>query len=339
MPSKSLPGIGAFRVDPKTGMHTPYFSGGNLEVIHYDDSLPYRQISDVRGNIRRVFSFNSCRHIKCITPGEFTYNGEVCHGSLTGLVDTTAIYSKAISKAYLQLDFQENNNFELIPFLADWDATLLMFSRKFLKEISYGALTWGVLPFISDVKSLIASLQDIYGGMQASYEKIVGKRISRRCRFQFILTHSEFEYDVIGTVNYSGYVTGQILPDNLFDSILVLLDEIGLHPDLKTIWDVIPLSFVADYFAPVGDALESIHPRGWFRPSFEISGGHSIKASISMRGRSAFQGNCGSYTLYDRRPGVLNLPSRPPVDPSFKAPGLKEIFNTGYLGLSTRNKR
>jgi hypothetical protein len=312
--------------------------------VPYNDTFEQVIYSE---NSRRIggyyTAFNPCLDYKMLEPGSVLYGRDTYNCSFLHHLEGARgpLYSNAIKKAYINLDFQDNNNFELIPFLMDWDSTMEMFSKKFLKQISYGSVTWGVLPFMSDVKSLVATLKDINSGIVDSYSEFIGKKISRRVQYTDSFNDGVFQFEVSGTINYNGYVTGELaVPNNALDAILIMLDELGIHPDLKTAWDVIPLSFALDYLVPIGDLLETAHPRGWFNPQFIVTGGHSVKATVKLRGLGrSHSGYGGTYKFYDRRPGTIVLGSRAPVDPEFKTPDLKELFNLGYLGLSTRNKR
>jgi len=250
-------------------------------------------------------------------------------------VPTAAITEFGKSQAVIELDFQKDNSFEIIPFLMDWDDTMAMFSAKFAKNISYGAVNWGILPFISDVKSLAASLDAINGKIASSYEKILGKRITRRSSWAKTFPLQPWvDYEVQGTTTISGYITGNVqFPDSITSALAVFLDELGFHPDAKTIWDIIPLSFVGDYFLPIGDWLESFHPRGWFNPSMEFTGGLTVSAKITERYK--YSGHSGGGLKYDyyNRLGqtVMSIPIRPPVQPEFKSPSFRELFNTAYV--------
>lgn len=287
--------------------------------------------------------FNSCYHIRLKQPADLVVFGDVeyknwCHGHVIYLGD--AIYLDALSQAYLSLDFQENNTFELFTALADLDGTIAMFSRKFIKSMNYGALNWGVLPFISDLKSLANSITDAIDGIKKAYENLVGKRITRRCAFSGQLEVPVMEYKATysGTFTFSGYLVGDLgIPDAPHELFQVFLDELGVHPDLKTVWDVIPLSFVVDYFIPVGDFLESLKPRGWFRPTFRVEGGSSVKAELRQMPFGG-TGGSASWSVYVRQPGVVEVPSRPPNDVGLETPSPREIFNTYYLGAARRRK-
>lgn len=286
-----------------------------------------------RGNYT---AWNPVTHIKCNgAHGIVTYGGTQYRDSTNlDYVPINAIVQYGLSQAYIGLDFIEDNSFELIPFLMDWDDTMAMFSTKFFKELSYGAVNWGILPLISDLKSLAASLDAINGKIVSSYEKIVGKRISRRFSWERKFPSPPwFDHFVTGQTSISGYIVGDVTyPDSITSALAVFLDELGINPDMKTIWDIIPLSFVGDYFLPIGDFLESFHPRGWFNPTMEFSGGYSVTASVDERYSYGYTGGGLTYDLYVRAgKGNLTLPTRPPVQPEFSSPSFRELFNTYYV--------
>lgn len=49
-----------------------------------------------------------------------------------------------------------------------------------------------------------------------------------------------------------------------FDSVVRQLDAVGLRPSMENFWDLVPLSFVIDWFIPTGDTLHEItFARDW----------------------------------------------------------------------------
>lgn len=252
---------------------------------------------------------------------------------------------EAYNTVHLGLDFQENNNFELLPFLFDLDDTLAMFTKKFWAQLSYGSLSWGVLPFISDLKSLIDTCRDIQSDLAKSYEKYVGKRVTRRFTYKkyFLSTSKSGSWNQLyeGTVVLQGNIVDFDMPDTAFEASLVLLDELGLNLDLKTVWDVIPFSFVLDYFLPIGDALEALHPRGWFSPRFKFNGTVSFDIEITSTWNRGLTSNVAyapsNARVYWR--DIINdntLSTRPTVEPEWTCPSWREIFNTYYLSEGIR---
>lgn len=230
----------------------------------------------------------------------------------------------------------DNNDFELIPFLMDLDSTIAMFSAKFLRELSYGAITWGVLPFISDMKACLNSIKDLYR-KAGSYCREVNRVLTGNFVSPEPTSLGAFEcLTTTYTVRTKGRFTFTVPQvDNKIDRALYLLDELGVHPDLKTAWDIIPLSFVVDYFLPVGDILESLHPRGWsnstvFEGSFSISCKHYYHYSYFVEGKQ-WASNHAPLVLqsYTRRNSRGHLAFSLPVE--WSAPSDKELFNTAYL--------
>lgn len=136
----------------------------------------------------------------------------------------------------------------------------------------------------------------------------------------------------------SGYIdTGSAPPSEPLDALAIIADELGLNFDLRALWDIIPLSFVADYFVPIGDTLESIHPRGWFCPKFLFTGHVSVKLKISALaapGSRSFRDD--TYTVFNRRVLTTTIASRKTVSPDFKVPKLKKFADVAYLAAKPK---
>jgi hypothetical protein len=238
-------------------------------------------------------------------------------------------------------DVADNNDFEIIPFIADIDGTIAMFSKKFLRDISYGAFTWGVLPFLSDLRALAQSLMDLYTGLK-NYPRCT--RVRRRVSYSKAFAYEDtfalgVDYpiqQIEAQISVNGVIT--FYPPDLskpLNRLRLLLDEIGFHPDLKTAWDVIPLSFVLDYFIPIGDLLESLHPRGWGSYHYDFSGYLTAKGRYTTAWTSQIFGQPRSlyvpstWEFYEREFRSTALSNNEGV--SFETPSLKELFNTTYL--------
>jgi hypothetical protein len=52
---------------------------------------------------------------------------------------------------------------------------------------------------------------------------------------------------------------------NILDSMLISLNQYGLMPGLYNVWDMIPFSFISDWFSSLGDHLQDIDERFYFR--------------------------------------------------------------------------
>lgn len=261
-----------------------------------------------------------------------------------------------------KMEFQKNNRFEVLNFLAEIDDTIAMFSSRFLKSLTrrrivgnkvkttgisggaYGALTWGVVPFISDLVSVRDSLSDIFGGgLQRSLEKSEQSSVVVPVNKEIYEYIAGDPWYIRGSVHGTLRLTGSFyLPDNLsgWDYYNIFLDELGFNPDLKTAWDLIPMSFVADYFLPIGDLLEQIHPRGWFKPVMEYSGRLSAKLNTVSYYSSVYDPTVRVATAkgryYFRGSMSQSIAPQPgkPLKFNWKAPNMRELFNTAYVALS-----
>jgi hypothetical protein len=239
------------------------------------------------------------------------------------------------------------NDFELLTFLADIDGTIAMFTRKFLSDLNYGSVNWGVLPFVSDIKALIGSIKDIFRRMNGEFSSC--SRLNRKREIVYESRAYEVppygnpnhrENDLLigasGTCRANGVLTWNPPPTEPLDKALLLLDELGVHPDLKTLWDVIPLSFIVDYFIPIGDILESIHPRGWGSVAYTFSGYLSTKALLEIgdvywvNGTQRKAKSTCIVSYYERTRYDGYIPSS--VDSvEWEAPSMRELFNVAYL--------
>lgn len=292
----------------------------------------------------------SCSHTKLIRGhyGDFFRNS-------TQIVSGRPLITPIYDSYYMPLVTEHVRNiidrdlkgaqFEILPFLLELDETIAMFTRKFLAQAiknpkgTYGMVTWGIQPFISDLKKLLNDVRNIYGKMPTIKQSI--KRMRRVSYKRPWGTHG-IPLDIVGTVRVRGERTF-LFPAHAgrIQKALWLLDQIGFHPDLKTVWDILPYSFAVDYFLPVGDILESLHPRGWIRSSSSFDGTYSFKGQVAV-GHNLAAGdsarfnveNWTYYSVYERG----NVPSYDsPAFPEWKAPSLKEVFNTAYLFSAIKN--
>lgn len=79
---------------------------------------------------------------------------------------------------------------------------------------------------------------------------------------------------------------------DLADVLKVSLKSLGLWPDAYTVWDMVPFSFVADWFLPIGDALEKVQLDDWYR-----SMPYTASFIASVKGEFEFNGMvCEYYT-------------------------------------------
>jgi hypothetical protein len=229
-------------------------------------------------------------------------------------------FEQAAEDAALELDFQEDNNFELFPFLFDIDGKLGNFFSEFVGSLTSPAgIKFGLLPTISDFISLFNSWQTAFGG----FEKEINSKSMRRTTISGPVYVSgergDYAYELTGTWVLQG--TPNFLASSFepIDFFYLWLDEFGIHPDFKTAWDVLPFSFIADKIVPVGDLLEYLHPRGWYQPeitfedcTFSVNGITSIIGTVTDENRQSIR-SYGRHTkspiIGSRKPNVLEYES------------------------------
>lgn len=149
--------------------------------------------------------------------------------------------------------------------------------------------------------------------------------------------------DLHGTFSYAKLrATGSIIvtyPEvsTALMDLYELLDCFGIHPDLGTVWDASAFSWLIDWVVPVGDAIESLHRRGWTNPNVYVTGSLSAKVSANFKAYSADQNRMslfysnvgprpiatnGSFSFYTRLgknsidesiPQVAGIPSLTPM--------------------------
>jgi len=226
------------------------------------------------------------------------------------------------------------NEAGLIQLLAEIDDTIAMFTLRFWKNLNYGALNWGIMPFISDlastcrvVRNLAANLADFrYTDMN-----------------YFVLDEKRPEPGTANGAYWLGQCQCKLRRNGSGDISDVpewpkTLDRIGFHPDLATAWDLVPFSFVLDYVIPLGNYLESW--RGWVS-EMTFTGWKTIKVEGTFHDSWDVGYTYEPYELvwkfeyfergYENRT-VLGIP--PDSDIRLKAPSLKNMIDMLYLLLS-----
>lgn len=243
-------------------------------------------------------------------------------------------------------DINSDSDFELLPFLAELDDTIAMFSWKFIKDLSYGSFTWGIMPFISELKGLFKSIDAILNSAPPKVQKTLNRKRRVALEEPFVLPPpgviSSYVYKTFGVFRVRGS-RKFIFPahSERIQKALWLLDTLGAHPDLKTAWDLLPASFVVDYFLPVGDLLESLHPRGWLAAGTSFEGTASFKGDIhtALSGKPPGRGSRWSlvqfynemyctHRVYRR---VHSVWGQAPTSITWKSPSARQLFNTAYL--------
>jgi hypothetical protein len=256
--------------------------------------------------------------------------------AIAALYETT--YAKSPSFA-----FQKNNDFEILGFLGELDESLATFALEswkpaleslfrgnMLKGSAQLNLAWnfGILPLASDISGFGKSMGDLFSG---SIGDQLNKGLSKQRHTETgTITNSGpgFDYQSFYTNRFSGtFKTLDLSPQNdLANSLAIFADEIGFHPDLQTVWNLTPFSFLVDYVLPVGHTLDALHPRGWFNPEYTFDGFVTHKSNTTIRehfkpdilGISAFK-------YFRRRSTGVAVPPKNIALPEFRCPSYRQL--------------
>lgn len=224
-----------------------------------------------------------------------------------------------------------SSEFGILQFFAELDDTVAMFSKKFLRELSYGSFTWGVMPFVQEIESLLKTIRNISAPLvDVKYEDTYTSAFQKEATYG-TLTH-------VNDVKYTYHLTGKIDLLRYSNQAQIFLDRLGFHPDITTAWDLVPLSFAVDWLLPVGDWLSTLHSRGWIN-RVHFDGWVSVKQEQKMQITKHSWFNPGTLTA---TPGLFRSFSRTatsipvevrqkdmPTDPLDL--NFRKLFNLMYL--------
>jgi hypothetical protein len=141
---------------------------------------------------------------------------------------------------------------EMIPKLKNLRKLKQLTKKQHLKELSNDFLTvkYGILPTISDLQELLGTFKRIQPHLDRNGNSTYSA--SRDATG----TNGDILFDLKQRVKLA---IGN--EDNGFDAIASGLERFGLLPNAEVIWDLIPYSFVLDWFINIGDFLERVDTR------------------------------------------------------------------------------
>lgn len=235
-----------------------------------------------------------------------------------------------VDRAMSTLDWKKlptSSQFDILGIAAELDDTLAIFTRKFWEKLSYGSISWGLLPFVSDLMAIKEAIENASVALDGVPYEDGGDLVVP----DSYVAANEIKNSVSGKYHVSGLVT---YPGG--NDILAMFDRLGFHPSLQTAWDLTPMSFIVDYILPIGRALDSLAPRGWVR-AVNFEGWTSAKYDITSTyvGSTTYQGTGlkSASSHYRRGFGtrVLEVPYSPPKLPEFQLPTFKQLFDIMYV--------
>jgi hypothetical protein len=237
--------------------------------------------------------------------------------------------SRRIRKEYVGLE----DKWSAINFLAELsdipEVIAKVFKPKSIRPIDY---YFGTAPLIGDVKEIVTRLNNGIATVQALLDLYaVPTPIRETFRKTVDLADPAYSiagmHDAIGQCDLTFRAKGVMRVSahdvlGLDRDFLLMLDHIGFHPDVSTLWNAIPFSWLADWFLPIGDALENAIGGTWFRPEIAFSGSKSLRANLSFDVKTKqglyYQADSGQYggqafmSFYNREAfhGTLAQPQR-----------------------------
>lgn len=301
---------------------------------------------------------NNCYHWR-INPAQyhFTYSdGKTQTGSALHIFGGGPTLANLLASAIKPLPLNRNkllssSQFGLLQAIAELDDTLGIFAIKFWRNLSYGSITWGILPLVSEFQALAQQANNLSKRARDNFQPYEDEFTSELpSTMSFSSGGYSYDYQVSGscTQRLSGTVTIPELP------ILEFYDRIGFHPDVATAWDLVPFSFVVDYLLPIGDYLESISNRGWIKvanftgwSTAKLEGsctflGHKVAPTSAERYPAAYYtGAVYDFELFSRSLNTATVivdEENESSAPSLKLPSFRQLINTAYLA-GTRGKR
>lgn len=155
------------------------------------------------------------------------------------------------------------NNVNMLAFLRDLRHPTEMIPKlRNLKKLSsipkslrnassdYLAVHYGILPTVSDLRSIYKAITRLK------------PYVDRNGYNTYSAGHASTA--VVGDYSYRLEQHLKLAiddEDNLFDQIIQTVDDVGMLPTLENLWDLIPYSFVIDWFVNVSDLLERVDTR------------------------------------------------------------------------------
>jgi hypothetical protein len=112
--------------------------------------------------------------------------------------------------------------------------------------------------------------------------------------------------------------------DALYDQVARPLYEADMVPSLANIWDMIPLSFVVDWFWPIGEPLEELETKNYLKTLEVLKVFISSSVYWEYRDDITYEGGQAHIDLackYYKRETSAELPTPPPFSmPSIQTP-------------------
>lgn len=141
-------------------------------------------------------------------------------------------------------------------------------------------LQYGIIPLLRDVHAVVEKLSSTYNGFPKPLQ--VRTRLSEpiKTHLSRISVDPNWGDTITSTLLFTGFVEGSGGVTYWVDNPLMrTLDQVGVLNPMSVAWELTRLSFVVDWFIPIGDYLQSFVPPQGVKFS---SGWVATKASTTL---------------------------------------------------------
>lgn len=224
-------------------------------------------------------------------------------------------------------------------------------ARKKYLENTYLEATYGWLPLINDINGGLEALRLIQQRRPSKVKRIVATGKSEATAFG---VETVVSMSGLGHLTYRDRTT-RTITHRLSCGVLVksyasdfsLPDSLGLYPDewLPTAWELIPYSFLIDYFTNIGTIIDGwslVNSRLAYTSCTQRTKDVTLRTEQNLRPETGFVGVLKESVLRPAEHGLVSisitrskLPSIVP-DLAFRLPGFGSMqsLNTAVLLLS-----
>lgn len=236
---------------------SPALTGSGWNTTHFDHASDGFNTSVGVGSVEQNTVLDQCFNDIHVRLDQKVRNTEIDLGVALGELPETARFitqaairsAKAykllrkghVSKALSALTGRKNNTWKDIPGVA---------SNTWL------AYAFGFKPLASDVYDAVRIFDK---GIRAHRQKPVSS-FSRTSREFWHRTKTGSGDNFVIKVNSGNLTCSGKVYYKVNDPALATLDQVGLLNPATVIWELVPFSFVADWFTPIGDYMTAIVP-------------------------------------------------------------------------------
>lgn len=306
--------------------HTKRWKGSNGPCYHSKFLWKPAYLTSTTATEGEIMSSPSNRHAGVLT--------DVAERLVSSTVsETVSKLRKEIYNEYAR----SYERFDLINAVAGLADVGSLFKR--LGKYRYLDWEFGLAPTIADARiayqrafesteSVIAKVKSAHKPTRISRSRLVDISVNEEINY-YADDPSQTLVSGHCTVRFKGRVATKMPLLTNFDRDWYLwLDKIGFHPDLATLWEAVPFSWLIDWFVPIGSSLESA-VGDWFNPTVFMWGNLSYKALLDFQlkrpspelfNNSTTPEGSGTSKIYSREVVNYNFDSRSISLPSVRLP-------------------